>query len=211
VELDEAIVRRRMCRRFLEHPVPPDVLGGVLAAAVSAPSAGFSQGVELVVLEGEAERARFWELTSQASWRDDPGPLGSLLRVPVIVLPVLDPSAYESRYARPDKAGSGLAGVAAQDWPVPYWIVDGAFAVMLMLLAATEARLGSLFFRLHRGERRLLDDLGAPRQTTTIGAVALGWPDAGGEVVGAPRRSAGERARPRRRRPLEELVHRGHW
>jgi nitroreductase len=210
VELDEAIAGRRMCRRFLADPVPAEVLHRVLAAAARAPSAGFSQGVDFVVLEGATETARFWELTSDGTWREDPGRLASLLRVPVIVLPVLDPAAYESRYARPGKAGSGLAGLAPQQWPVPYWIVDGAFAVMLMLLAATEAGLGALFFRLHRGERQLLDELGAPGGALTIGAVALGWPDRGGRE-GGPGRSPGERARPPRRRPLEELVHRGRW
>ena len=55
------------------------------------------------------------------------------------------------RYAEPDKAATGL-GRSAAAWPVPYWTVDAAFAVMTLLLAAEDAGLGALFFGVFQGE-----------------------------------------------------------
>ena len=45
---------------------------------------------------------------------------------------------------------------------MPYWDIDAAFAVMSMLLAATDAGLGALFFAIAHGEDALLSDLGVP-------------------------------------------------
>ena len=53
--------------------------------------------------------------------------------------------AYVARYGEPDKAASGL-GRGADAWPVPFWLVDTAFATMTLLLAATDAGLGALFY-----------------------------------------------------------------
>ena len=58
---------------------------------------------------------------------------------------------------------------------MPYWLVDSSFAVMLLLLAATDAGLGALFFRLHHDPALLLGALGVPEGRQVIGAVALGY------------------------------------
>ena len=50
MELQETLKRRRMIRSFRPDPVDPDVLDRILATCVHAPSAGFSQGTELLVL-----------------------------------------------------------------------------------------------------------------------------------------------------------------
>lgn len=91
-------------------------------------------------------------------------------------MPIADPDAYVERYSSEDKAHSSLHGLPAASWPVPYWIVDAAFSVMLFLLAATDIGLGALFFRLHAPERDVLAGLGLPPDRVTIGAVALGYP-----------------------------------
>ena len=191
-----------MVRSYSDKPVPADVLDRVLGVALRGPSAGFSQGVDLLVLEG-SQTQQFFELTSDPGFIAEPGPLSGLLRAPVIVLPLSDPAAYVARYSEADKAGSSLAGVPAQSWPVPYWLVDSSFAVMLLLLAATDEGLGALFFRLHRDPGPFLAALGVPEGKQVIGAVALGYEAPAGAVVGSPARRA--------RRPASEVVHRGRW
>ena len=44
MEYSEVIRRRRMVRHYTEQPIKPDVVEKILASALRAPSAGFSQG-----------------------------------------------------------------------------------------------------------------------------------------------------------------------
>ena len=47
-------------------------------------------------------------------------------------------------------------GRSADDWPVPYWLVDTAMSSMLMLLAAVDDELAALFFGIFYHEDELL-------------------------------------------------------
>ena len=199
MELTEALRRRRMVRAFRPDPVAPDVLDRVLDAARRAPSAGSTQALDLLVLEGPAQTGRYWDLTfpdpvARAGFRWQ-----GLLDAPVLVVPVVDPGAYASRYGEADKAGAGLDRVAA--WPVPYWWVDGGAAVENLLLAAVDAGLGALLFGLFAAEEAVLAAFDVPAGRRAVGTVALGHP-----LPDEPGRSAG-----RRRRTLDEVVHRGGW
>lgn len=196
------IRHRKMTRAFEAAPLPTAALDRILELAASSPSAGFTQGVEWLVVEGE-ERERFFEVACDEEFLAAPGPMAGLLRAPVILLPVADPSAYENRYREPDKAGSSLARVPAADWPVPYWIVDAAFGVMAALLAATDAGLGALFFRLHGDPLEVRRAFAIPEGRLLIGAIAVGYR----ERAAGPRGSRGRRPR----RPIEEIVHRNRW
>ncbi len=198
MELDDAIRRRRMVRSFEDRPVAPDVVDAILDHAVRAPSAGFSQGWAFVVLEGPDQTGVFWRTTTTSDWRASTRRAG-LLRAPVVVLPLAHRQAYLDRYAEPDKEGSGLDRPEA--WPVPYWLVDTAFATMLVLLSAVDAGLGAAFLGIFRGEADLLAALGVPQGYRPIGAVAMGYP--------APDFPSPSLARGRRR--LSDAVHRGRW
>ena len=176
VEFFDVALRRRMTRRFDPRPIPRDVLARIVAIAASAPSAGKSGGVELLVLESPDRRALFWELASDRAWRENGPESAGLLAAPVVIVPVADPEAYVARYARCDKESSGLHCLPADDWPVPYWTVDASFAAMLVLLAADDAGLGALFFRLHTPAQSLLTGLGLPENRVVIGAIAVGHP-----------------------------------
>lgn len=190
---------RRMVRAFSDRPLPPGALDRVLAAALRGPSAGFAQGTDLLVLEGD-EVGRYWDVTLPAERRAR-FPWPGLLAAPVLVLPIADPSAYVDRYAEPDKAATGL-GRGVEAWPVPYWIVDTAMAAMLALLATVDEGLGALFFGLFEHEAAVKDAFGIPADRRPIGTVAIGYPD----PADRPSRSA---ARPRR--DLTDAVHRGRW
>jgi nitroreductase len=189
-----------MCRDFLADPVPDDVLGRVLAAAFRGPAAGNTHALDLLVLTG-VETQRYWDLTLPPPGRDA-FPWPGLLRAPVLVVPVVDPGAYVARYARPDKAASGL-GADEAAWSVPYWFVDGGAAVMGLLLAAEDEGLGALFFGQFDHEPAVLASLGVPGGRRALGTVALGRPRPGG-------RSLSSSARSGRPDPTAH-VHSGRW
>lgn len=191
-----------MTRRFSEEPVEEEVVSRLCEVALAAPSAGFAQGVDLLVLCSAPARSRFWQLATDEAWRRSGGLAAGLLAAPVVVVPVADPEAYVARYAAADKAASGLAGLPAARWDVPYWLVDESFVVMQLLLAAEDAGLGALLFRLHAPAEDVLAGLGAPPGLVTVGAVALGR-RAGGGPPGSPSR--------RERRPARDRVHRDGW
>lgn len=100
--------------------------------------------------------------------------------------------------AHPEVPGA----VAPEAWPVPWWDVDLAFSVMILLLGATDLGLGALFFALHGDPGALAAGFGVPDGWRALGAVALGWPDPDDR----PSASA-----VRGRRPAAEVVHRGSW
>ena len=157
MEFFDVALRRRMTRRFDPSPIPDEALARLVAAGASAPTAGKTSGVELLVLKSPERRALFWDLASDRTWREDGQESAGVLAAPVIIVPVADPDAYVARYA-------------------PYWIVDASFAVMLMLLAAADASLGALFFQLHAPSQTVLAGLGLPATRVTIGALAVGHP-----------------------------------
>lgn len=194
----EAVVRaRRMVRNFEDRAVPREVVDGLIDLACRAPSAGFTQGTELLVLEGVAQTDRFWDATFPRQERSEfawPG----LFRAPVIVVPFANKTAYLDRYAEPDKSWTDRD---ESRWPVPYWEIDAGFATMTLLLATTDAGLGAAFFGLFRGVDALKTGFAVPDRLTPIGAVALGYP-AQDRPSGSLRRG---------RRPLHEIVHRGKW
>jgi nitroreductase len=191
-----------MVRSFAERPVSPPVLDRLLDAARRGPSAGHAQGTDLLVLQEEQARTRFWSLALPEERRAGfvfPG----LLRAPVLVVPLADEAAYRARYAEPDKAGSGLAALGLdQPWPVPYWLTDTAMATMLLLLAAEAEDLGALFYAFPGDPGPVLASFGVPDHLAPLGVVAVGHPDG----QDRPGRSA---ARPRR--AAHDVVHHDRW
>ncbi|GAC1590462.1 MAG: hypothetical protein NVS3B21_08070 [Acidimicrobiales bacterium] len=188
-----------MVRAYQRRPVDRAVLDRVIDAGLRAPSAGFSQGSAFVVLEGD-RTADFWKATERpGSAPVAGGRLAHLRDAPVVIVPFAHKSAYLERYSEPDKVGLGLDDESG--WPVPYWDIDTAFSVMAILLAATDAGLGALFFGLFAGDQALRACLDVPEGFRAIGAITLGWP-----AVDDPSPSLA-----RGRRPRSERVHYGQW
>jgi nitroreductase len=184
-----------MVRAFESRPLEPASVERILAAALRAPSAGFTQGVDMVVLEGPGQTARYWDASLPPGRRQGfawPG----LLLAPLLVVVVSSEAAYRRRYAEQDKvAASDDAGAGFE---VPWWHVDAAFCALLLQLAALDARLGASFFQAHRPEA-VSRALGIPEAWAPVGTVAVGHP--------APDRPSSSASRPRR--PADEVVHRG--
>jgi nitroreductase len=209
VELQEVLRRRRMVRSFAAEPLAPDLLERVLAVLPRTPTAGNTEGLAAVVLEGPEQTRAFWAATTTEEWRRRSRRWPGLRAAPVVVLVLVSPERYLHRYAEADKAGSGLGlrpceppEAAEGRWPVPYWFVDAGQAIYGLLLAATDAGLGACLLGTFRGETTLRETLGIPRSWRVAGAVLLGHPDGqdppSGSLQRTWRRSAG-------------LVHRGRF
>jgi len=103
-----------MVRRFDQRPVPRDVIDRIIDVGRRAPSAGFSQGLELLVLDTPETVAEFWETTRdpEFGWEAETVAHGPT----VLILPLPDPTRYLERYAQPDKVEFGMDEEA--NWPV---------------------------------------------------------------------------------------------
>src|SRR6266496_577618 len=138
----EAVVRRRkMVRTFLDRPVDADVLRRILQKGQRAPSAGYTQGFEFLVLEGPEQTGHFWDVSS-----GDQPVLEGVWNAPVLIVPLASKKAYLDRYAEEDKR---WADRDESRWAMPFWYIDAAFASMLILLSAVDEGLGALFFGLY--------------------------------------------------------------
>ena len=200
MELGEAIRRRRMVRAYdAARGVPDDVVDLLLQHAIRAPSAGFSQGWDFLVLRSDADRDRFWESTLEDPDAEPDSWLRGMMTAPLLVVCLSDKDRYLDRYAEPDK---GWTDRDEARWPVPYWDVDTGMAGLMMLLTAVDAGLGSCFFGIppavHDEFRAAFD---VPANRTPVGVVSVGYP--------APdRRSPSLR---RGRRPVTEVAHEGRF
>ncbi len=199
MEFSDVVRRRHMVRRYdADRPVPPEALRACLEHAVRAPSAGFSQGWDFVVLDDPADRARFWAATTEEDEEDDHW-LAGVRAAPVLVVCCSDKEAYLDRYAAPDK---GWTDRDEARWPVPYWDIDTGMAALLMLLTAVDEGLGALFFGVPpECHDDVHETFAIPRDRAIIGVVALGY-----EVPGSKRPSLHSR-----RRGVDQVVHWGRF
>ena len=201
MELRDVIRTRRMVHRFdRQRSIPPELLEQVLESALHAPSAGFSQGVALVVLDQPDQLENFWRKTvppSQSEHLEEQLAIGP----PVVVLALANKQIYLNRYSEPDKADAKMQ--KAEAWPAPYWDIDCGMSVMLMLLTAVDLGLGGWFFGIAYGEGELMNDLGVPTDYKPIGAIGLGYKAADDVKAGS--------SVTRKRRTMVEIEHRGRW
>ncbi|MCK0111738.1 nitroreductase family protein [Ornithinimicrobium sp. F0845] len=199
MEFSHVVRARRMVRNYdPDRPVPDEVLSRVLENAVRAPSAGFSQGWDFVVLRSDEERAAFWEATTDPASPPDSW-LRGILNAPCLIVCCSNPGAYLDRYAEPDK---GWTDRDAGRWPVPYWDVDTGMAALLMLLTAVDEELAGLFFGVPV-ERldTVREALGIPDDRNLVGVVSLGYR--------APDRKSPSLSRGRRE--VEQVAHAGRF
>jgi nitroreductase len=200
MEFQDVVRRRRMVRSYAEDPVDPALVDRALENALHAPSAGFSQGWAFLRLETPVDVRRFWASTTDSLEQPDEW-LTGMMRAPVVVVPCSSKAAYLSRYAEPDK---GWTDEDEARWPVPFWHMDAAMASLLILQTAVDAGLGACFFGIppsHTASFRA--EFEVPERYTPVGAITIG------HRAGEPG-PAGSAAT-RRRKPVEEVVHRGGW
>lgn len=198
MEFRDTVRKRRMVRSFAAIAIDDAVLTRLLDTARRAPSAGYSQGTEFLVLTGD-ETQRYWRMTLPDP-ADDDGWAARLRRAAVLVFVLSNKDAYLDRYAEPDK---GWVDRDERRWPVPYWDVDAGMAAMLLLLAAVDEGLGALLFGIEGPWEPIRDEFAIPAEYRCVGIVALGHGDPDEVPMGS--------GVTRPRRPLDEIVHRGQW
>ncbi|WP_267880776.1 nitroreductase family protein [Streptomyces sp. HGB0020] len=119
MEFSEVVRRRRMIRHYSDKPLSPEVIERILASALRAPSAGFSQGWAFLALTDPADRARFWPFVPT---RVEQTP--TMQDAPLVVVPLAHKAAYLNRYAEPDKGwetGPRPAGPPRTGTSTPAW------------------------------------------------------------------------------------------
>ena len=139
MEFRDAVRRRRMVRGYADRPLPDGLVDELAAAALRAPSAGFTQAVSVLICQSETDRESFWSAAAPEGGRW----LEGMRTAPALLQVWTSEQAYLDRYAEPDK---GWTDRDPARWSLPYWWVDAGMASMLTLLAAVDSGLGASFF-----------------------------------------------------------------
>jgi nitroreductase len=198
MEFRDALRRRRTVRSYADRALPEGLVDELAAAALRAPSAGFTQAVSLLICESAADRGAFWSAAapdSASRW------LEGIRTAPALVQVWTSERAYLDRYAEADK---GWTDRDPSRWSAPYWWVDAGMASMLAMLAAVDLGLGAGFFGIPIDRiRAVRAAFGIPDEQLGVGVISIGYPDPGERPSGSPLR------RPRRQR--NQLLHHGRW
>lgn len=190
-----------MVRSFAQRAIPDEVLHRVLEAARHAPSAGFSQGFDFIVLTTPDELEWFYRTTDDPTDPESYPGRDPDVAPACIVLPYENKRAYLERYSHADKIQFGMD--KEERWPVPFWTVDTAMAMLLILLAAVDEGLGAWYFGITRGEEDVNRTLGVPADCKLLGVIALG--------CAAPDDKPRGSVFARRRREFDSMFHMGRW
>jgi nitroreductase len=149
VDAIQAILTRRSIRKYLDKPVPPDLLQQVLRAAMYAPSACNQQPWQFVVITDRRLLGEIPKLHPYATMA---------VEAPLTILACGDTSLEK------------IPG---------YWVIDLSAAVQNLLLAAHALGLGAVWTGVYpqqervEGFRRLL---GLPRNVIPHSLIPLGYP-----------------------------------
>ncbi len=199
MEFSDVIRMRRSVRSYSDRTPDPELVATIVDRARRAPTAGFSQGIDFLVIDDRSAMAEFWELTDDP---DQPTPEEEkATRPPAVVIVWSDPMRYLARYSAQDKIEFGLDDL--ERWPVRFWDVDAGMAAMQLQLVAVDEGLDTWFFGIASGEDALRERFGVPADRRMCGVVALGYRTDDERPSGS--------TLTQRRRPLEEQLHRNGW
>ncbi len=165
----ELVNKRRMVRNFTADPVDPAALERILEAARHGPSAGFTQGQDLIVVTDADMKLRLAQFCEEPSYVEggfDP----FISKAPLLIIPCTNESAYHRRYQQPDKVDESGQEIV---WPVPYWFMDVGHAVMLILLAVVAEGLAAGFAGFKDLEAAKAA-LSIPAEVTPVGVIPVG-------------------------------------
>lgn len=203
MQFRDVLTRRRSVRTYVDKPVPRDVLERITdAAVIRAPSAGFSQGLRLVVVT-DPETRREIAVAAAEEELAAKGRTRWKAAAPVHVVVLTREDDYHDRYRSQDKLA--ITGGREIDWPAPYWYVDAGAAAMTLMLAAIDEGLDTAIFGVTDLDalQRLL---GLPDDLQFVAVVTMGYP-----AQQADEPSSGASVFTQRRKPREEVVRWEHW
>jgi nitroreductase len=198
MDLSDILKRRRMVRHYTGESVPRETLERIVATVQRAPSAGFSQGQRLLVVDDAGLLADLAALAGS----DYPHLEPWFPSAPAHVLVLTREADYHERYRRDDKLLEG----EEVEWPVPFWYVDAGATLMLVLLTAIDEGLSAGVY-------------GVPVEQDPAWRVLLNIPDdlriVAGVTIGRgaadPLWSQTTSRATQRRRALDEQVHWNTW
>jgi nitroreductase len=169
MEFSDVVKKRWMCRQYLDKDVPEETIEKILDVASHFPSAGHTQPQELIVIRGQEVKEALGEAA-----------LGQMFiaEAPLVIVVVSDTRRSAAQY--------GSRGVHF------YAIIDGAFAAMLLLLAAVNEGLGTVFVAAF-DDQRVQKVLGLPKEVRPIGILPIGY--------------CAERAQKLSRRSRQAIIH----
>jgi len=156
MELLDAIHTRRSIRKYLNKPVPEEMIETILRAAMAAPSAGNQQPWHFVVI---TDRARLDAIPAFHPYSK------MVLQAPAAILVCGDPDGKK--------------------WPT-FWDQDVGAATQNILLAARDLGLGTVWVGVYpekdrmEGFRKLL---GIPENIIPFSFIPVGWPEGHFEAV----------------------------
>ena len=195
----ELLKKRRMVRYYTGEPAPREALERIVATVRRAPSAGFSQGQRLLVVDDPELLARIAALGSDDAF-EGVEPWFETAGAQVFVM--TREGDYHERYQRDDKLHDG----EEIEWPVPFWHVDAGAAMMLVLLGAIEEGLAAAVYGIFGDdERKLRDLLHIPDEFTLVAGISIGYP------LPDPGWSSKTSRATQRRRKVDEVVHWNTW
>ena len=203
MDFRDVVSKRRMVRSFTREPVASDALERILDTARRGPSAGYSQGVEFILVTDPSLRR---QVSAPPERRRAAGVSNFVAHAPALIIVCASAETYTNRYREPDKMRVRGERPDEDLWLVPYWHTDAGAAMMLILLAAVDEGLGAGVAGVmgQEGQDRVQRVLGMPDSYTAVAIVALGHeaPDA---------KEFGGSTKTRKRRPLSKVVHRDKW
>jgi len=195
MELRDLLRRRRMVRHYTGERVPREMLERIAATVRRAPSAGFSQGQRLLVVDDP-------ELLAALASEEEPGVEPWFGSAAAHLLVLTREQDYHDRYTSQDKLQDGEEIV----WPVPFWFVDAGAALMLVLLAAIDEGLAAAVYGVPvEEEPRWRELLRIPDDLRIVAGATIG------HAAPDPEWSKRTSRATQRRRTVDELVHWNTW
>ena len=198
MDFQQVVNKRKMIRSFTEEPIPEEKITTLLKNFFRGPSAGFSQGIELLVLKDKKDIERYFNCLGPKEERQK-GVLSKwskLENAQLILIPIAHKDTYLERYAQPDK---GWTDKSESHWPVPFWLTDTAMASMITLLTVVDLKLGAIFVGLSE-EQAIRKEFSIPDDYKPIGAILIGNPDPSDPPSPSLKRG---------RRNIDKLIHYG--
>ncbi len=203
MDFSDVLSRRRSVRSYADRPVPRDVLERIANAAVIwAPSAGFSQGLRIVVVTDPDTRRRI----ATAAKEDELAAQGRprwKAAAPAHMVVLTREDDYHDRYRQQDKLK--ITGGREIGWPAPYWYVDAGAASMVLMLAAIDEGLATAIFGV-TDLPMLYEALGLPQDVRFVAVVTMGYP-----AADADKPSSEASLFTRQRKPREEIMRWETW
>lgn len=214
MDVYDAVTSRRSVRRFLDTPVPDDLLTRVVSTALRAPSCANLQPWNAYVVSGAALSA----LKDRVRERIDAGDRGDPPQVPPYPSPLS--TVYEQRLREMGATRYGALGIAHDDWDArlvvraenwqcfgapaalfvyldeallpPQWMDVGIFLQTVMLLVRSESLDSCAQIAWAEYHQTVADVLAPPHDHVLATGMAIGYADPDEPTVSMPRANPGE-------------------